>query len=317
MRTLSMHSLRNVLAVVIITGIGYMVYLANPSSVSVQKAEAGVSDNVSGYAWSENIGWISLNNTTDGSAVSYGVNISPMSGIGVFSGNAWNENIGWISFDRIATGNPPSAPFNGGGGSIAEVDWSTGIVTGWARALSACQNNLVDGSGNCTGSGAGDAAGGWDGWIKLSGTWTNGVAINTATGIFSGFAWGGSDAVPGIGVVGWVDFAPTVGGVPIPNPPIVSGLSCTQTNPTFFWGPCVTSCIGNPSPRNVIGVETGACSDGSVPASPITQACGPVLTTCTATPGNPVCGDGVCTAGEETSSSCLADCRPRTRFWQF
>ncbi|MBI5078327.1 MAG: hypothetical protein HZB11_03145 [Candidatus Yonathbacteria bacterium] len=309
MKMLSIHSLRNILAIVIITGIGYMVYTANPSSVVTPKAEAGTGENVSGYIWSENIGWISLNSTTDGSAVSYGVNISPMTGTGTFSGNAWNSNIGWISFDRTATGNPPSAPFNGGSGPIAQVDWSTGAVTGWARALSACQNNLVDAFGNCTGSGAGNAAGGWDGWIQLSGTWANGVVVNTVTGIFSGYAWGDI-------VTGWIDFAPLVGGLPIPDMAIVSGLSCTQSNPTFFWGACTASCVGNPSPRNVVGTQTGACSDGTIPAAPITQSCGTLLTTCTATPGNPVCGDGVCSV-EETSSSCLLDCKPKTKFWQF
>ena len=28
------------------------------------EVKAGIDDNVSGYAWSENIGWISLNSTT-------------------------------------------------------------------------------------------------------------------------------------------------------------------------------------------------------------------------------------------------------------
>lgn len=313
MKTLSIHSLRNVLAVVIITGIGYMAYLANPSSVAAPKAEAGAGENVSGYVWSENVGWISLNSTTDGSAVSYGVNVSPVTGTGAFSGNAWNENIGWISFDRTATNNPPSAPFNGGSGPIAQVDWSTGVVTGWARALSACKNDLVDASGNCTGSGAGNAAGGWDGWIKLSGTWANGVIVNTSSGLFSGYAWG-SD------VVGWIDFAPTVGGLPIPNPAIVTGLVCTSSNPSVIWSACdaTASCVsGGPVTQiGLTGVQSGACTDGS--PGTLAQSCTAASTTCVAGGGVWILGDGICsTAAGETFANSPVDCKPKTKFWQF
>ncbi|MBI5153289.1 MAG: hypothetical protein HZA36_02410 [Parcubacteria group bacterium] len=54
--------------------------------------------NVSGNAWSENIGWISFKNPNAGS--SYGVNIHPLSGI--LSGYAWSEHIGWIDFNQAA-----------------------------------------------------------------------------------------------------------------------------------------------------------------------------------------------------------------------
>jgi hypothetical protein len=42
------------------------------------------------------LGWISLNNTNTSGATSYGVNI-PSSG-GSLSGYAWSENVGWINF---------------------------------------------------------------------------------------------------------------------------------------------------------------------------------------------------------------------------
>ena len=64
------------------------------------KVNAGTTDNVSGWAWSENIGWISFNNTTGGGTTNYGVNINPSTG--VFSGYAWSENIGWIDFGPIS-----------------------------------------------------------------------------------------------------------------------------------------------------------------------------------------------------------------------
>jgi len=55
-------------------------------------AKAGIADNVSGWAWSENIGWISFNNTTGGGTTNYGVDID--SSTGIFSGDAWSEHIG-------------------------------------------------------------------------------------------------------------------------------------------------------------------------------------------------------------------------------
>ena len=150
---------------------------------SGQPVKAAASDNVSGFAWSENIGWISFNNISDGSPVDYGVNIDTATGD--LSGHAWSENIGWISFNRSETGNPPAPPFNGGSGPIAKYDSSTGALTGWMRVLA--------------------NGGGWDGWIrfcdatvsKCSGA--DQIARIDASGDWHGWAW--SDMV-----VGWVSF---------------------------------------------------------------------------------------------------------------
>ncbi|MFH1714326.1 MAG: LamG-like jellyroll fold domain-containing protein, partial [Candidatus Nealsonbacteria bacterium] len=111
----------------------------------------------------ENIGWISFSCKNENNPINYGVDIDEA---GNFSGHAWSENIGWVSFERSETGPPPEAPDFGT--HLAEVDIITGKVSGWARALSACQDNLWNGT-NCTGSGAGDKSGGWNGWIKLRG----------------------------------------------------------------------------------------------------------------------------------------------------
>lgn len=53
---------------------------------------------LSGLAWSENAGWVSFScrNTSSCSRVDYGVSIDPVSGD--FRGFAWAENIGWVSF---------------------------------------------------------------------------------------------------------------------------------------------------------------------------------------------------------------------------
>jgi hypothetical protein len=137
------------------------------------QAKAGSQDNVSGWAWSENIGWISFNCTNQGSCatVDYGVNIGSD---GILSGYAWSENIGWISFNQADLSGCPS------GTCRAEVDLATGEVSGWARALS--------------------YGGGWDGWIHLRGS-SYGVSIDFSTSPkeFEGWAWGGE-------VIGWISF---------------------------------------------------------------------------------------------------------------
>lgn len=138
-------------------------------------AQAGTEHNVSGYAWSENFGWVSFNCTNEAScgSVNYGVSVNP--GTGDFSGYAWSSNLGWIDFGP--TSGFPEAPNNG-----ARYDSATGAVSGWAKILS-----------------LGD-----DGWLKMSGTWANGVKINDSSGDFSGWAWNGN-AVSGIGL-GWLSF---------------------------------------------------------------------------------------------------------------
>ena len=139
----------------------------------VPKASAAAPFDVTGYAWSSNIGWISFNGTTD-DGYSYGVVIDSD---GKFSGYAWSSNIGWISF------NPCDVGSCGSSAKIADLTEHNSIITGWARAL-----NYGDG---------------WDGCISLSGTATDGssygVRFNAPKGEFSGYAWG-SD------VIGWISF---------------------------------------------------------------------------------------------------------------
>lgn len=134
--------------------------------------------NIYGWAYSENIGWISFscrNTMAEGTGVDYGVDVDPVTGL--FSGYAWSENIGWISFEPVdVVGCPPS------GTCQASIDLGTGLVSGWAKVLI--------------------AADGWDGWIGLSGTWANGVSLNSGVGPpseFEGWAWGDD-------VIGWISF---------------------------------------------------------------------------------------------------------------
>jgi len=158
------------------------------------------SHNTWGWALSENIGWISFScqncdSGLDGSvdavcdpttprSFNYGVDIDSMSGL--LSGYAWSENIGWISFQSadVDVADCPDWPASCQG----EVNLGTGATSGWARALAPVGKPLSE-------------SGGWDGWIKLSGSWADGVSLNSAPSPseFEGWAWGDD-------VVGWISF---------------------------------------------------------------------------------------------------------------
>ena len=62
--------------------IGLLIGFATPVAFAAE---------VSGYAWSENIGWIKM------SGPNYAVNYNTDNGL--FSGYGWSENIGWVRFD--------------------------------------------------------------------------------------------------------------------------------------------------------------------------------------------------------------------------
>ncbi len=125
--------------------------------------------NLSGYAWSGNIGWISFNVPTSGAAIQTD---------GTLTGYAWSEHIGWIQFGGLS--GCPS------GSCTARIDFDTNAFSGWGRAL-----NYGDG---------------WDGWLSLSsdnqtGSPAYGIAVNTAGTFQSGsYAW--SDMV-----MGWTNFS--------------------------------------------------------------------------------------------------------------
>jgi hypothetical protein len=135
-------------------------YLFN--GVEEHPAQAGSGDNVKGFAWSSNIGWISFNSyncdqptengTTESNlvfpncpagqtVVDYGVHIDLITG--EVRGEAWSSNLGWIDFsltnaEAASAPDDPKVP--------ARYNPATQELEGWAKATTL---------GN-------------DGWIKMS-----------------------------------------------------------------------------------------------------------------------------------------------------
>ncbi len=124
-------------------GYKYAKFLDDDSQISFDCDNCSVtvtSSEITGYAWSENFGWVNLQpdnsgvvNDGNGSLSGYAwgettgwINFDPSQGgvsinsEGEFDGHAWSENYGWIQFDCDVAGacvKTSWAPSSGGGGS--------------------------------------------------------------------------------------------------------------------------------------------------------------------------------------------------------
>ncbi|MBC8464888.1 MAG: hypothetical protein H8D63_00735 [Parcubacteria group bacterium] len=116
------------------------------------------------------LGWVSMNNTTGGGAISYGVSIPADDGD--LLGYAYSENMGYIAFDNTA------GYLSGCPSGICAAYRVGNVIKGWARFV-----EIVDAGGN---------AGGNEGWIQLSGTAQDGSSYGVAINVdrtLSGYAW--------------------------------------------------------------------------------------------------------------------------------
>jgi hypothetical protein len=185
------------------------------------------SGNVYGWAWTENIGWISFNNDNGGftgipaggGSVDYGVHICESDTdpnqycseiatpkIGKIVGYAWSENIGWIKFNPASdlTTYPgcgfPASPCNGAKVDLSEANH---LLSGWARACSVFESS-------CSGT-LDSNRGGWDGWIRMQDNAYIDSAFNPAQ--FRNWVWGGNpDNDVNKSVIGWGTFNCLEGG---------------------------------------------------------------------------------------------------------
>ena len=224
---------------VVLTGIGFLKKI-EPAEATYFNTTTQTGDNVSGFAWSPNMGWISFNSSDcdlngDGkfgdvgapagcpplsvTFHDYGVNVE--TNTGQFKGYAWSNNLGWIYFGPDANlsgfGNVTEASAPGDPKNWAKYDFKTEQVNGWAKALSLGDN----------------------GWIKMTGTWTSGVKINPLTTEFTGFAWNGNSDGSSIGWISFncKDMPKTCSGGSNPGTLCPTGMECLGVGSA-----CVDSC---------------------------------------------------------------------------
>jgi len=164
------------------------VFSLNFNETKTTNAESHLKE-LSGYAWSSNVGWISMNcrNNSSCSSAEYKVIFNETTRN--LSGYAWSSNVGWLQFGGLS-GFP-----SGAGRTVSENSYidEDGNLKGWARFIGYDRNE----SGTPF----------WDGWVSLSdGTGTYGPREKDNE--ISGYSWGSN-------VVGWITFNHSYGQVTI------------------------------------------------------------------------------------------------------
>ncbi len=151
---------------------------------------------LTGYAWSDTTGWISLNCSDLGTCATrtYGLDIGAD---GTITGYAWSENVGWISANAADLTGCPTSP--------CTARMSGNNMQGWWKALSANDSQ----------------SGGWDGFISLSGTSPD-YGPTLSNGTFSGYAWGDTN-------LGWISFSSSFHSAQTTWAPCTPNYVCTDS----------------------------------------------------------------------------------------
>lgn len=173
--------------------IGCVLAIGAAFFVSPKETFSQTSQPITGYAWSDTLGWISFNCSDLGTCGSsnYGLTIAVD---GAISGYAWSEFAGWISANSADLSGCPTAP------CTARMNGNS--MQGWMKALAANQAQ----------------SGGWDGFISLSGT---NYGPTLSAGVFSGYAWGDMN-------MGWVSFFSAQHSAQTAWVPCVPSYACTS-----------------------------------------------------------------------------------------
>ena len=154
----------------VILPLGILI-VASAFTFTPRSALSQSGSSLTGWIWSDTIGWISASctDTSSCSTVNYGFTVASD---GTISGYGWSDNIGWVSANASDLAACPEEP------CTAKITGDA--LTGWLKAL----------------SGGSSQSGGWDGWIRLDGI-NYGPTLQD-DGYFTGYSWGDT-------VLGWVD----------------------------------------------------------------------------------------------------------------
>jgi hypothetical protein len=147
----------------VVLGLGVLTLLFMPLPDTAAQSTYSGTYKMLGWGWSSTIGWFGFGGDNQAN-VHTTINMDS----GQMSGNAWSSNVGWVNLN-------PSGPYPADPQHGAKLNKSTNTVEGWARATTATRAQ----------------AGGWDGWIKMSGS---GFGVRFTPGASfpfgSGLAWG-------------------------------------------------------------------------------------------------------------------------------
>jgi hypothetical protein len=219
-------------------------------------SEAKASGNVHGYAWFQNIGWVSLSYLGPGGPADYGVNIEPN---GAFFGYAWSPNMGWIDFS-------PEGPYPADPTAVSPSPWAACLdlpgdgqtcdgagdytVTGWIRACSVFNDYACGTTADKT---LDPNAGGWDGWIKLNNIW---IDTSVSPAQFHYWAWSDNG-------LGWGTFNCSEGGTIGQNICGTSNYKVVTTFPFVHPGECGSAAGEYPSGSTDFGDNPEFCYFGT------------------------------------------------------
>lgn len=169
--------------------------LLSPSGASAQISIP--PQDLNGYAWSNNIGWISFNCEQGGATgndicgtSNYKVRINTD---GSVTGYAWSNNVGWIRFGGLSGFPAWAGATQENVRVVLNTNYPNFRFTGFARA---CAGTLY---GDCSSMSNSTTSGGWTGWIAMNGS-SHSVLATADTGAMGGSSWAWGDLV-----VGWID----------------------------------------------------------------------------------------------------------------